>query len=429
MIYLAGSLSSGYTLIATILFICCIKTEKTQKSALATAFILCGVISLAMAWCSAQETHFYDGVALLVYIARWLIVITVALGGFRWIYLYAAILYESIFPNFIYIFATAPEYTGLMPDYVAESIALTVLNTIFLILLYKFREKIAFWVRSIIKILPKHFYVFVLLAAFCLCGLTTINKYPTVTTAEKHGTINLILVILTIVMTWMIPSLLINMISRQHFRSTSTLLQKQVEIQLQHYDKQEKLNSEIRSFRHDYINHLCSIRSLIQDGENNDAITYIDKLLDAKHSTQISFSTGNRLADAILTDKADILPDGIDIEFHGMIPASLDNLHLCVILTNALDNAVEACCRLSSKGTISVTAQERQGYFVMTMTNPTADDRAYSHIPATTKTDSEHHGMGLKNIRNIVEAYNGQMHINCEEHLFELSVTLKMHTK
>lgn len=429
MIYLAGSLSSGYTLITTILFICCIRTEKPKKSALAAASVICIVISLAMAWCSAQETHFYDGVALLVYIARWFIVITVALGGFRWIYLYTAILYEFIFPTFIYIFATVPEYTGLMPDYVAESITLTVLNTISLILLYIFREKIVFWVRSIIKILPKHFFVFVLLAAFCLCGLTTLNKYPTVTAAETHSTINLILVILTIVMTWMIPSLLINLISNQNFRNTSTLLQKQVEIQLQHYNKQEKLNSEIRSFRHDYINHLCSIRSLIQGGENNGAITYIDKLLDTKHSTQTSFSTGNRLADAILTDKADILPAGIDIVFHGMIPPTLDNLHLCVILTNALDNAAEACSKLSSEGTISITAQEHQGYFVMTMTNPTTDDRVYSDIPATSKADGKHHGMGLINIHNAVEAYDGQMHIHCEDHLFELSVTLKMQTK
>jgi len=428
MNFLAGSLSSGYTLIATILFICCIKTEKPQKSALATAFILCGVISLAMAWCYAQETHLYNGISLLIYLARWFIVITVALGGFRWIYLYTAILYECIFPTFIYIFATVPEYTGLIPNYVAESIALTVLNTGFLILLYIFREKIVFWVRSIIKILPKHFYVFVLLAAFCLCGLSTISKYPTLLVSNKVNIMNLLLIILTFVMTWMIPSLLITMISRQHFRSTSTLLQKQVEIQLQHYDKQEKLNSEIRSFRHDYVNHLCSIRSLIQDGENNGAIAYIDKLLDAKHSTQTSFSTGNRLADAILTDKADILPDGIDIEFRGTIPPSLDNLHLCVILTNALDNAAEACSKLSSNGTISVTAQEHQGYFVMTITNPTADDRVYSDIPATSKADSEHHGMGLINIRNIVETYNGQMHINCEDHLFELSVTLKMKT-
>lgn len=429
MNYLAASFSSGYTLLASILFICFIKTEKLPKTALVTASIICAFISLAMAWCSAQEIHFYDGVALVLYAIRWIVVIIVALGNFRWIYLYTAILYESAIANFVYLFSPVPMNTATFPSYFAEWATITVINTVFLILVYKFRERVAFWVRSISNILPKHIYVFILLAIFCLCGLSTISKYPTLLVSNKLNIMNLLLIIITVVMTWMIPSLLINMISRQNFRSTSTLLQKQVEIQLQHYDKQEKLNSEIRSFRHDYINHLCSIRSLVQSGENNGAITYIDKLLDAKHSTQISFSTGNRLADAILTDKADILPDGIDIEFHGMIPASLDNLHLCVILTNALDNSAEACEKLSSKGTICVTAQEHQGYFVMTITNPTVDDRAYSDIPATTKTDSEHHGMGLINIRNIVEAYNGQMHINCEEHLFELSVTLKMHTK
>ncbi len=203
-------------------------------------------------------------------------------------------------------------------------------------------------------------------------------------------------------------------------------MQNQVDIQIRHYDKIEKLNNEMRCFKHDYTNHLYSLRSLIQMNENDDAITYIDKLLNAKHSSHTMFCTGNKLADAILADKSDILPEGIEIEYQGIIPPTLDNLHLCVILTNALDNAIEECSKLLSPGKIKISAQEKQGYFVMTMINPTVTNLIFSDIPPTSKVDKEHHGMGLTNIRNVVKSYDGQMNINCENNYFELSIALKL---
>ena len=49
------------------------------------------------------------------------------------------------------------------------------------------------------------------------------------------------------------------------------MLKNQVEIQLRHYDKLERLNNEMQSFRHDYVNHLRSLQLLIQMNDNNGA--------------------------------------------------------------------------------------------------------------------------------------------------------------
>ena len=138
------------------------------------------------------------------------------------------------------------------------------------------------------------------------------------------------------------------------------------------------------------------------------------------------FYTGNRLADAILSDKSSALGDNCRIEYSGIIPSSIENVDLCVILTNALDNAAEACQKIQSHSVISVQASKQQGYFVLSIKNPTACTENYSYIPSSTKSDSGQHGIGLHNIESTVKKYDGQMKVKCENGFFELMLTMKI---
>ena len=108
------------------------------------------------------------------------------------------------------------------------------------------------------------------------------------------------------------------------------------------------------------------------------------------------------------------------------MPNSIANVDLCVILSNSLDNAIEACREISSPCTISVSAGEQQGYFVMSVKNPTTRSDSFYDIPITTKSEKEQHGMGLFNIESAVRKNNGQMKIKCENGVFELMITMKL---
>ncbi|MDE5993109.1 MAG: GHKL domain-containing protein, partial [Oscillospiraceae bacterium] len=176
----------------------------------------------------------------------------------------------------------------------------------------------------------------------------------------------------------------------------------------------------------DYINHMRSLISLLEMGQYEDAKEYVEKLVKTSPAQNCSYQTGNFLADAILTDKNDLCGEYAKIVFYGFIPDRLDNADLCVILSNALDNAAEACRNLGGQSSIEVYAQERQGYFALTVRNPTSDNGTYSGIPETTKSDKLNHGFGLRNIEAAVKKYDGQICVKCENMVFELSLTFKI---
>lgn len=223
----------------------------------------------------------------------------------------------------------------------------------------------------------------------------------------------------------MIFSLLINVASNNYYTALNTLLEKQVSAQIAHYEKLEKLNSDMRTFRHDYINHLSSINALIGEGCYDDAQNYIDKLTESTHRNEAIFRTGNRLADAILTDKSESCRDHADIIFDGCITDKIGNSDICIILANALDNAVEACKKCPERGRITVAAQIRQGYWTMTMRNPTVSADSEG-IMKTSKEDERNHGFGLLSIEQTVKKYDGTMAVSIKDGMFEMSVVLKL---
>lgn len=243
----------------------------------------------------------------------------------------------------------------------------------------------------------------------------------------KENFLIAIVAVLTVIIICIVVSLFLNVIAKQHFTSISQMMEKQVNLQIDHYKELEKIDAEVSRFRHDYNNHLQSILSLIQMNEYSQAEEYILKLKKEKYKSDLHiFYTGNRLADAILSHKSSALDDGTRIEYSGIIPDSIANIDLCVILSNALDNAIEACQKLPSPGVISIYAAKQQGYFVLSIKNPTTCRENYYSIPVTTKPDKMQHGMGLYNIESTAKKCGGQIKIKCENGFFELMITMKI---
>ena len=425
MIYLLNAFSSTLTVVAALLFNEIANNKNTKKKNIAYAIITYMLLSLITALCYNQEEKTYDLIAFIFYPIQYTIVILLAYRSMIWKNFYWVIFYEFLVNIFIFSITNILTNFINLPAELLSSFTAIATNTIIIISIYSSRRKINYVHNHVKDMIPRHLYFLVLCAAICLCGLSTLNNVVTDNIYGKENIMNLIIVVFTFITGCIIVSLLVNVISKQHYSNTTAMLKKQVEIQIRHYDKLDKLNREMNSFRHDYINHLHSIYSLIKMKENDDALEYIEKLFDAKHKPSTIFNTGNKLADAILTDKADVLPKNTSIDYEGIIPSSIDNIDLCTILSNALDNAIEACRELTDSGEITISAQERQGYFVLTITNPTkhAD---FESIPTTTKTDKEHHGMGLMNIQDVARKYDGQMKTHCENGFFELSVAMKI---
>ena len=204
--------------------------------------------------------------------------------------------------------------------------------------------------------------------------------------------------------------------------------EKQLELELNHYSNMVEKNRDMRVFRHDFKNNLISVRALIGGGQYNEAEKYIDELYGRLDATKNAFSTGNHLADAILAEKnsAAVLQK-TEIDFDGIIPSDgIDNIDLCTILANALDNALEASKSIEN-AIINVRAAVNSAVFMLTVSNPTLQPvEIKNNRVKTTKADSVNHGLGIGSIKNAAKKYNGEVNLKYEDGHFTVEVMMIM---
>lgn len=315
------------------------------------------------------------------------------------------------------------QFTTLSYD-LSGKITLGLIRIIFLIIsIYVAKKGIWKNAYQICRVIPKHIFLLVIIVLICIDTLAIFNNYPDNSTL-KQNIITALIAFLTITLVIMIFSLLINVASKNYYTALNSLLEKQVEAQIAHYEKLEELNRDIRQLRHDYINHLTSVSTLIEHKNYSDALQYIERLTESTHCNETIFSTGNHLADAILTGKSSECKEFADIEFNGIITDRINNMDMCAILANALDNAIEACRKCSGRSKISIAAQNKQGYWVMTMRNPTIGKDSEG-LMKTSKEDTQNHGFGLLSIEQAVKRYDGNIKVGIKDGIFEISIVVK----
>lgn len=307
---------------------------------------------------------------------------------------------------------------------ISDITALIFIRLIFLIFIVALKKNKKFKsIYIVIKTIPKHIFLLVIISLIIIDSLIICNNAATHSTLKQNIVTGLI-ALLTIILVIMIFSLLVNVASKNYYTTLNSLLEKQVEAQIAHYEKLEELNRDIRQLRHDYINHLTSVSTLIEHKNYSDALQYIERLTESTHCNETIYSTGNHLADAILTGKSNECKEFADIEFNGIITDRINNMDMCAILANALDNAIEACRKCSGRSKISIAAQNKQGYWVMTMRNPTIGEDSEG-LMKTSKEDTQNHGFGLLSIEQAVKRYDGNIKVGIKDGVFEISIVVK----
>ena len=212
--------------------------------------------------------------------------------------------------------------------------------------------------------------------------------------------------------------------SKKYFKDTSDLLLKQIDSQLRHYEALDDMRKEFHSFRHDYINHMQCVSALISANKNDEAVQYINKLSKSRTITEKPYECGNHILDSILAEKAATAKEcDTEICLEGLFTHDFDPVDLCVIFSNALDNAIEACGKIGGHKVIDIKLNIQQGYQFISISNPASEE---NNSLQTTKDDKIHHGFGINNIRNAVKRHNGTFDLSNGNGLFCLNITLKL---
>ncbi len=308
--------------------------------------------------------------------------------------------------------------------YVSE-LSLLVVRIVFLSFIVFLKCKCEKWyLNNIFKVLPNYIYILVLINLFLADGLMEAANYEFPETYLKDITINLLALSLSLCVFGTLVSLLFSIASKKYFSDINKLLENQIQTQIRYYEDRERTYAEIRRFKHDYINHINCIRSMLKAERYDEISEYLGNITDMLPANKISFNTGNFISDAILSDKQNsVKEENITIEFDGTIPTSINKADLCIILGNAIDNAIEACLTLEGEKKITIYGGFNHSYFILTISNPTEKNEKYNIFPFTTKSDKSEHGFGLMNIKSVVDKYNGYMKIDNKDNVFTLSLT------
>lgn len=307
-------------------------------------------------------------------------------------------------------------------NFATNIIIVFVCRLIFFISIY------AIWKRKLstsIHAIPTYILFIMLINIFFTSGLIRTAEFEWRDTELKNFLIKILAFANTLCLIVVLVSLLTNVLFRQYQKDINKILENQVQIQLKHYEKSEKINTEIRRFRHDYNNHMNCMKSLVQSGRYDELMDYINNISDAFPQSGFLYNTGNYIADAILTDKLEnARKNGTNISFKGIISPSINNTYLCIILGNILDNAVEACEKIDGEKEISVFGGYQHGYFILIAKNPiSCHVQTENGIPATTKPDTAYHGFGLQNVESVVKKYDGIMLPECSDDSFTIRLT------
>ena len=195
-----------------------------------------------------------------------------------------------------------------------------------------------------------------------------------------------------------------------------------------HYREVDNMYRQMRMWRHDYRNHIQTMKAYAAAGDWEAIRQYLDLLDQDLTRVDQVIKTGNPMTDAILNSKISLArARHIQVVADAHIPLKLrtGEIDLCCILGNLFDNAIEASMELpEDKRLIRVYLDMRGTQLYISFTNFTAGGKLKKVGKGFRTTKGEGHGFGLARMDEIVERLEGYISRNSEEGAFTTEILL-----
>lgn len=226
----------------------------------------------------------------------------------------------------------------------------------------------------------------------------------------------------------MVFTLFARLQSQLEMRGQYELLEQQMALQKESIRKMESSYTHMRELRHDLNNHLLCMNTLIDRGEYEELKRYLKSMTATVEERSYVAISGNSAVDAILNEKllsAQKKQINTSFEVCDLHSTGVQPMDLCIVLSNALDNAIEACEKIPDPTSryLRLKIQQEDTFLVLSLVNPVeTPPRRFGGLYLTDKTDRERHGFGLRSIRTTLEKYNGELVSKCEDKVFTIVI-------
>ena len=182
------------------------------------------------------------------------------------------------------------------------------------------------------------------------------------------------------------------------------------------------------TYRHDLRHHMQYLAGCIENGRTEQAQAYIREVCAEIESQKVRAFCENETVNLILSAFAGRAEEsGVPLRVRAEVPHFIPvaETDLCVLLSNALENALHACQRLRQTGEpcdIELVVYEKSGKFFLQVTNTCPPGVTFEKgLPVTREPG---HGIGVRSICSIAERYNGMYSFSEKDGRFVLRVSL-----
>lgn len=218
------------------------------------------------------------------------------------------------------------------------------------------------------------------------------------------------------------------LVDKRTLRYQSDLLEK-------HCEEVENMYRMTRGWRHDYHNHIQTMKAYLAMGRIEELEVYLNELDTDLTTVDTVIKTGNVMVDAILNSKISVAAaKGITVSAKATVPkdlsSSFSEVDICLILGNLMDNATEACMKIEDreKRFIRIYIDVLKGQLYIYIMNAVGEEiKRMGTVYASTK-NKEDHGLGLMRIDRVVSRYSGYLERQDEEGVFATEVMLPLNT-
>ena len=213
-------------------------------------------------------------------------------------------------------------------------------------------------------------------------------------------------------------------------RAAEKNYRRQLEMQVRHYEMMEKMNEDLRVFRHDLPKKLRPLAAYIENNETEAAKEIMHTLGAFEAEGELRYSTGNYRLDTVLFCEQQLArSDGVRIvyTYGSVFPAegiAPDDIY--TIFPNALDNAIEAVRKVEGEREITVSSRIVGNTVFVTVSNPYEGEvKMRRGVPQTGKENKKNHGYGFRSIKKAAANYGSDnVDAIAENGIFTLRLSL-----
>lgn len=216
--------------------------------------------------------------------------------------------------------------------------------------------------------------------------------------------------------------------TRIRLEQTQAILNLQVKQAVREIAALRESQEKTSAYRHDMRHHMQYLSSCIENGQNRQAQEYIQKIYTAIEAAKVTYFCENEAANLIFSTFAKRAMDsGILMQVQARLPRliPMSETDLCVLLSNALENALHACMKQVEKeqaSVIEVTVCIKNRQLLLQIVNSCGKTVVFDDgIPVTDVTG---HGIGVQSICAIVRQYDGMYSFSAKDGQFILRVSI-----